>query len=1201
MKKFLVILFMLLSLLGYSFNSFNYLNTITSTSEGFSHVFTVFNNYPYGVFSSPQSVSTVGSYSLFFGVNGFIDEFTFYFSGHFKLFDRYFFSGFAFYNSYSEVYNYNFEYLGDYQQNFLIFGLGTKFSKIFYFSFGDIDFGASLLLSTDIFNFPAGLYELNNYFFEFFTIPTFGIVLNTVYNFDLSVTHRFFIGHYLSRFSFGTDTKFGVRYHVLSLISSDKNIYKYFIIYPFLSYGFIGSFSDIDYVNDFKFGIGFTSELFEGLKISFGIDNKGFSLSLLLTFFSSPIGFGNLSYDATKYSGIIPSLFLGFNEKTVKEVLGVTPDREEVEKGIIEYEKGNFSVASFHFEKALRINPSNEIAQIYIQKLKLWLESDELLSNEQREYIKTLLSRANLLKSQSKYGDAIKDYKKVLEINPYNKEAIDSIKEIENIVSVEISKNYKEALDLYSKNNLLEAKRVISRNFDLNPFHELSIKLAKEIDDKIQYETSKKLDLEQKKILSYSLYSQGLQEFSSYNFAKALELFNKALEVYPENSEAEEALKKTLKEIEMSSKIQENKSRSDGLVLEGKKLKSDGKYWEAVDKFREALRFFRDNEIAKSEIDKTIEIIKSNASVLEKEGDESFVNGDVAKAFDKWREALSMLRSLPESVSLKQKIEAKTEELKASIDIRIANAISLLDNKDYLNVIKIIQEVLKLDPTNKRALDILSNARKKFDEYLNKRFDEGVSMFNKKDYVNSLIVFEELISVLDKNDSRYARIKRYYDEAKINKDKLDVERKISEKFKEAYALLVNYDYEGAKKILVEVLQLDPNNTEAKSKLSEIEKRLKEAYVRDEANKLLSAGLREIRKKNYIEGISMLKDAKKSLSELGDDVSFVDEYIRSAEEEFKLERDSSFKQGKSAYEKGDYLKAKELLEIALKNNPGSSEIKVLLMEVNNRIKVIEKEFLDEGDRLYNSGNYDGAYDKYNYLVRISPDNELYKLKLNNVQRIKEGMNKVSNLIRASDKIDSYIEAMEIVDQLISLNSADENLKLLKDGVLEKLVSFISFLKIRADEFIKNNEYRKAINLLEVVLKSDPNDADAKSKISLVKSKLQERIDKNLSAGTKAYDSGNYKEAIRLLSLVLEDDPTNVVARRLKDQATAKYNEIVSKDRDKLQREITSYMSKGVEEYRKGNVDSAIKYWQMVLELDPDNEQAKRYIARAKLGK
>ncbi|MEN2998441.1 MAG: hypothetical protein ABDH28_05345 [Brevinematia bacterium] len=1201
MKKLcLIVIGLILTLQSFSFNSYRFLDIFTPSSEGFFSGFSPFNTYPFGVFHSPQSLDSSSSYSLGFSVNNTVGGSILSAVGHFKVFTYPMFLGVAHQFSSLEMYDNTFKLIGNCNQNFLVLGAGTKFDKVFSVDFGDVDFGASLMFSFDNWVFPQGVYDRESYYLEAFFIPLVGAKLSTYYGLELSLSQALFVGGYFGDFAFGGDTKLSLRYSPISLFSNDKSVQKYLVVYPFVSFGFVRVFPTNDkFVNEvanFRGGVGVVSEPFEGMKISLGIDNKGISVSFVFSLLSSPVGVGSASYEGMRYNHI-PSLFLIFSERVVKQVLGITPDKEEVEKGIVEYEKGNFTNANYHFERALKHNPSNQVAQIYIQKLRLWLEKDEALTKEQQEYVKTLLTRAKVMRSQNKYGEAIKEYKKVLELNPYNKEALDSIKEIESIVSEEINRNYKEALVLYSRNELLEAKKLITRNIELNPFHEPSTRLAKEVDDRIQTEMSKKFEVEQRKSLSYSLYSQGMQEFSSYNFLKALELFNKALEVYPGNKEAEEAVKKTLKEIEISSKIQENRSKSELLVAEGKKLKGEGKYWEAIDKFREALRFYRDNEIAKSEISNTILTVRSQANVLEREGDEFFVSGEIGRAFEKWESALVLLKDLPEAVSLRQKIDSRKEELKSSISIKIANAEDFLNAGDYISAMKTLEGILKLDPTNIQANSLHSKARKKFDEYVDGRFNDGVRMFNAKDYSRAVVVFEELLGILPVSDTRYAKSKSYYEESKKVVKELETRRMIEERMKEVDAFLVNYDYESAKKVLEAIMKLDPNNSEVRKKIEEIDRKAKEVTLRDEANKLLGEGLRKIRKKEYADGISSLKKAKEKFILLGDDVSLIDSYIKSAEEEFALEKDKSFKDGKLAYERGEYIKAKEYLEIALKNNPDSQEIKLLLSEVRNKLKVLEKEMLDKSDKFYSSGEYDKALEGYNSLLKISPNNELYKLKIDNIHKIREGMNEVSNLI----KVGKYSEALDIVDELVGLNPSDSNLKILRDGVLEKFYGFLSSAKMEVDELIKKGNYRKAIIILEGVLKSDPNDVEAKSKLSLARKSLEEKVLRNLSAGRSAYNAGNYKEAIRLLSLVLEDDPNNTFARTLRDEARAKYNEAISKDREKIQRDVASFMSKGVEEYRKGNVDKAIEYWQKVLDIDPDNDQAKKYIARAKLGK
>ncbi|MGC8965098.1 MAG: tetratricopeptide repeat protein, partial [Brevinematia bacterium] len=131
-------------------------------------------------------------------------------------------------------------------------------------------------------------------------------------------------------------------------------------------------------------------------------------------------------------------------------------------------------------------------------------------------------------------------------------------------------------------------------------------------------------------------------------------------------------------------------------------------------------------------------------------------------------------------------------------------------------------------------------------------------------------------------------------------------------------------------------------------------------------------------------------------------------------------------------------------------------------------------------------------------------------------------------------------------------------------------------------------------------ANPNDVDASSKLSFARNKLSERVSLNLNKGKAEYDKGNYNEAIKFLSLALEDDPKNPLASSLLSDARRKYNEIISKNKANLEREVSKYMALGVEEYRKGNSSKAVEYWQKVLELDPLNEQARKYIARAKLG-
>ncbi len=1198
MRKLLVLfLFLLISLPSRGFIVYKYISEgVTPGSEGFSKVFLPFDSSPFAVFSSPQSLDISQSYFLSFSLNNIPGSTLPVVSGYFKLFGFPLNIGLGIQGSDDIAFNDYGDNVGTIGESFIMFGLGSKFSNVFSFDFADFDLGASLIFSSQTWH--LSWYSVTDYFLENFFVFNFG-ALAKMKNIDFSLTTRFFIGGFFGNFSFGNFTELGIRFSPLALFFDDKGLWNYFYLYPVVGLGFIRDFpSERNFVNsyqNFVYGIGVSSEPLEGLRISFSLDNKSISLSLILSFISSPLGVGNIS-SSSYYYQYLPSVYLIFGEKGVKQVLGITPDKEEVEKGILEFERGNFSESKKHFDKALSYNPTNKVALIYTQKLKIRLESDEWLTAEQREFIKTLLTRAQVLKSRGQYGDAIREYKKVLEVNPYNSQALDGIREIERIVSDEVTKNYREALSLFSQNRLFEAKTVISSNFTLNPYHEPTLKLAKEIDDRIALETVKKLEEQQKVDLSYSLYRQGLQEFSSYNFAKALEFFNKAIEVYPENKEAIEYRNKTLKEIEISSRIKQDKARSDALVVEGINLRNKGDYWEAVRKFREAISYYNQNSVAYAELSNTIQIIKSNAFSYDAIAMELFGQGKFSDAFNTWDKAIKLLRDLPEAMSVAQKVSNKMEELKSNIDISISKARTLLKNKDYTGAMKEARAVLVIQSNNSEAINIFREAKAKYDDIVNSLLNEGISLYRSSSYDLALSKFDSLANIIDTSDPRYPSFKSYYDETKKKVRELNVSYKVKEGLNKVEGLMANYDYKGAMNVLKDLLSIDPNNKEIQAKLKEVEAKSKEFSLREEISRLISSGLRSIRKGDYVSGIDYLKQAREKSLFLGDDTSLIDSYISKAEEEYKLYRDKSFSEGKAAYEKGDYITAREKLELALKNNPGSSEIKILLLEVNNKLRDLEKDLLIKADDLFARGQYDEAIKVYDNLLRINPDNELYKFKIGNARKISDGIKEVNNLV-ASRK---YTEALDLVDDLLNINPSDNNLLSLKDSILEKLLQMISSLKAEADSYIRNEQYRKAISRLEIVVKANPSDTEARSKLKFASLKLNEKINSNLKLANDAYNKGDYKSAILYASRVLEEAPGNKVASQILVQSRNEYNKILSQKKESLDKEIAKYMAMGMENYRKGNIEEAVKNWKKVLELDPNNDQAKKYIARAQLG-
>ncbi len=1191
MKKiFMCLLILFLTVVGYGDFSLKYIDNILNFSDkGFSKVFSSFNSSPFGIFKSPQSIDFSQDYRLGLSLSGIFEEGgSLTIASTFKLFDLNFGLGLSGFGIQSEEFAINGNAVGGIQENFILGVVSLTFPESLSFGLvkGSLGFsGFSSLYSISTLTYGVAPVEV-------FGMLLSGIQLNISDSLDFSLSLGLKMSSIFLDLNPGGFVSASLGIPVLQVLFGNEDLYDALKVFTTFGYTISGLYQDLYY------GVGINSKPFDWINLSFSYDSKAISFGIVLELFSSPVGVGIIPSQYQNVTGnIFPNFYTILGEKTVKQILGVSRDVIEVEKGILEFEKGNFTKSKEHFEMALRYNPTNEIATLYLQKLKLRLESEEWLTAEQREFIKTLLVRAKNLEEQRKYGDAMKEYKKVLEINPYNAEAKDGITRIENIVREDVTRNYQEALKLYSKDELEGARDLLVKNLDLNPFHGPSAQLLNEVNDRISASISRKLEQEQKIQLSYAYYRQGMEFYTSYNFSKALEYLNKALEVYPDNKEAKDAISRVLKDVEEYSKVQQNKQLSASIYSQGLKLKNDGKFWEAIDKFKEALKYDKENQNAKVEISNTLAQIRSIGLSLESEGDKLWSETQYDSALEKWIQATNILGELPEALSIAEKIETKKKELASDIDIKITSAKEFFEKGDYKNALKLASVVLSIDKNNKQAIEIISKSRSKIDEIFFSENRKGVEFFNKKDYAKARETFEKLLEVLPENDSRYASVKKYHEESvkKLEEDK--TAQFISQKFSEVDIYILNYDFEKAKSVLQEILRVDSKNELAKSKLEEIEIKSKELSLREEASKLVSRGFASIRKQNYAEGIKLLKEAREKYVALKEDTKTIDEYIQKAEEMLKLSQNTFYSEGKKAYENGDLIKARYNLSKALEINPNLSEVKVLLSEVNAKLKIQENQLRSQAEELFTRGEYLRAISLYSNLISIDSNNSYY------YQMIEISSEVISNFSIARELIakENFSEALDVVENIISVNPKDVNGIKIKDEIIEKLALKLEELKKEGLELLAKKDYRKAISRFTTILKFDPNNTEIQIKLEEARVNLEKVVNENLRLGKQSLNNKDYPKAIESLQVVLRYAPDNKEAQNLLSKARQEYNEIIFKKSIDTKKLIDSLLAEGVEKFRKGDIDGAVSTWNKILKIDPNNEQARKYIARAKLSK
>jgi len=100
--------------------------------------------------------------------------------------------------------------------------------------------------------------------------------------------------------------------------------------------------------------------------------------------------------------------------------------------------------------------------------------------------------------------------------------------------------------------------------------------------------------------------------------------------------------------------------------------------------------------------------------------------------------------------------------------------------------------------------------------------------------------------------------------------------------------------------------------------------------------------------------------------------------------------------------------------------------------------------------------------------------------------------------------------------------------------------------------------------------------------------QQKIESYLADGDKAFDSGNYQEAIDLWSRVFLIDVTNEQASERIEKAKARRREGEQK--------VDGLLNAGVAAYERKDGESARARFEEVLRLDPTNQTAKDYLSR-----
>ena len=304
-------------------------------------------------------------------------------------------------------------------------------------------------------------------------------------------------------------------------------------------------------------------------------------------------------------------------------------------------------------------------------------------------------------------------------------------------------------------------------------------------------------------------------------------------------------------------------------------------------------------------------------------------------------------------------------------------------------------------------------------------------------------------------------------------------------------------------------------------------------------------------------------------------------------------DRFFAQALEAYRNGEWDQVITLLDLVLLLKPDHQKASKLLSlaEAKRREQRIDS-LTGLGTDALSRKDYLEAMAIFTQILRIDPENEAARenraqalsLLSAEMEMRSEVMARVRDALSYYSKGD-YGHALRLLREARMLDPENEEIIRYLDEVGRKQKRVVEQAVKRIEGYLKVGKAGRALYLVNEALRTSPGDTTLlrlKRKITRRISSQEQRL---MREAIQLYTQGKKKEAAELFGRVLSLNPNNRTAHN--------YLTRIGADEDPEE-----YHTLGIKAYLRGDFELAIRYWEMVLEIDPDHRWARRNIERAR---
>ncbi len=405
-------------------------------------------------------------------------------------------------------------------------------------------------------------------------------------------------------------------------------------------------------------------------------------------------------------------------------------------------------------------------------------------------------------------------------------------------------------------------------------------------------------------------------------------------------------------------------------------------------------------------------------------------------------------------------------------------------------------------------------------------------------------------------------------------------RQIEGLFDTADSLIARGRYVKANLTLLDVLQIDPYNKQAKWKLKQIA-----ANVDAQVKQLARLAVQAYEQKSY----DRARVAFDTILKVRRDNKVARYYAAKLDDYYKKESEKLYLRGRGYFRQKNYRMAIASFEEALSVYPENSEAQQFLQQARVALDEQKQEterHLANAYRYSRNNDLYRAYQSYARVLEYDPNNhEAIRQTRVLRPRVKKY---ISNLVAAGKKAFSakeYDKARRIFKTVRELDPdrrdarrylalIDRNVRRLVDATLQ-----------RAESYYKQKQWKKAYEEYGRVLQLDAGNETARTMRETALARMG--IDHELQQADSLFAAGDFHQALREY-------------RRLKKNGIGNMREMdrqIARCLENLSDEVEKYYTAGIEYYTSEYYKRAIEEWNKALEINPEHAKALEYKKKA----